>query len=110
MNRKAALFGLFGLLGLLGIPTGNYGLFGFFGFFGFFGLAKQSDERLSANAYRSGFHAFVVALIFLSVLITGISLSVSQGLLAIITAAGFALTILIFVISMVMLEKTGGGL
>lgn len=105
--NKMRLLGLLGFLGLLGIYTKNYGFFGFFGFFSFFGVSKVQDERLEANTYRAGFYSFVVALIGLSILITGISMQAGLALQSLILAAVFIAVIVTFVISFMVLEKGG---
>lgn len=103
--NKMKLLGFLGFLGLIGIPTHNYGFFGFFGFFSFFAAAQKSDERMSQNAYKAGFNAFVVSLIGLSFLITALSMNTGIALWSIILAAAFIVSILTFVISFIVLER-----
>lgn len=106
--NKMRLLGLLGFLGLLGLWTKNYGFFGFFGFFSFFAAGAKSDERVVTNTYRAGFNSFVVALIGLSVLITGLSMQTGLALMSLIIAAVFIATIVTFVVSFMVLDRKGG--
>lgn len=105
--NKIKLIGFLGFLGLLAIPTKNYGFLGFFGFFSFFAAAQRQDERLSMNAYKSGFNAFVAGLIGHSIMVTALSLAVPLAMFSLLLAAVFIVVIVTFVVSMLVLEKRG---
>ena len=104
-KNNIKFLGFLGFLGLLGIYTGNAGFYGFFGFFFFFPVAAKSDERLAENTYRSGFNAFIVALLGLSTMITGLSMESSINTIALIIAGTFIIMLFTFVISFMVFER-----
>ncbi len=107
MKNNIKYFGLLGLLGLLGIITKNYVFFVFFGFFGFFGVSVKSDERFYVNIYKSGFYAFIVGLIGISLLMITLISKFKIALIAILAAIIFVAMLFTFIGCFHWLDRRG---
>lgn len=110
MNR-ISLLGFLGLLGLLGLVTGNTGFYGFFGFFAFFGWVKiRPDERFQANLGRAAKNVFFAGMALFPIIVVWAALGSFEVAYSVGFAANFVIQHLVFTLSLVWLERGGGGL
>lgn len=105
MKNALGFLGIVGFVGVLGIVTDNRAFLGFFGYFVFFRyFGVKPDELFKSNVGRAATPAFFAGLFIQLIALCTSAFVHTATLVTMELAATFVVSMLIFIITLVVLE------